>query len=175
MNPLAIYQGLKQAVEGSPFANSIGVSFGWEALPLNMTTRYQITVVPGDPGNSVGPADSYMPTVDPRYSAVQHWFTTIQIQADDYSRDEADRWQATAALRNWVHAELVKLLPAGRFEIASQSYDRQQERTNRVAIILVIRTSEWIERNEDRLLQEIMASGEVTQHLLDEAEIYAVP
>lgn len=175
MNPYAIFKTLKDVVEESPFAKSVGVEFGFDAMGFEPQHRYQVTVKPGDLANSVGPADSFAPTVDPRFVAVQNYFTTIRLDVDDTSNDEASQWQACASLRNWLHAELLRILPAGRMEIVSQSYDRVSSRSNTVAILLVLRTSEWIEANEDQSLKEILAKGEVDQTLLDCTDVFLVP
>jgi hypothetical protein len=174
MNPLAIYQGLAAAVEDSPFAASIGVEFGFDAMGFEPQHRFQLTVKPGDGGNTVGAADAELP-MDSRFVAIQHWLTTIRLEVDDSSSSEADQWQACASLRNFAHAELLRLMPAGRMEIVSQSYDRVQSRANSYAILMVVRTSEWLEKNEDRGIEEILAKGEVTQRLLDLTEVYDVP
>lgn len=174
MNPLAIYKALTSAVEDSQFAASIGVEFGFDAMGFEPQHRFQLTVKPGDGGNTVGAADAELP-MDSRFVAIQHWLTTIRLEVDDSSTSEADQWQACAALRNWTHATLMRLMPAGRMEILSQSYDRVQSRANHVAILIVIRTSEWILASEDAGIQEILVQGEIEQTLLDHTEIYAVP
>lgn len=174
MNPLAIYQGLAAAVDDSPFATSIGVEFGFDAMGFEPQHRFQLTVKPGDTGNTVGAADAELP-MDPRFVAIQHWLTTIRLEVDDSSTSEAEQWRACAAFRNWTHAQLMRMLPAGRMEILSQSYDRVQSRANHVAILLVLRTSEWIEASEDAGIREILVQGEVEQTLLDHTEIFDVP
>lgn len=176
MNPLAIYKGLQAAVECSPFSKSVEVAFGWDVQGFELTTRFRLVVRPGDLSNSVGPADAYAPTLDrEKYVGVQHWFTTITVEADDSSPSEEDQFEATMVFRNWLHAEMCKLLPAARMEIVAQQYARQQERVNHCAVLMVIRTSEWIEKSEDTALQSLLVDGRINETVLDLTESFDVP